>query len=139
MNMINSIKEGEKIPFNKISGLAGNIDYTLFFFPVVDNHIIYGVQEVNKTELQLVKLDNPPCRYKQYEYSGYANHLFKFINVDHPHNTIKYRSAELSNILPYINTGRVTMMQTYTWNIHANVITQYWGTLTPTSLRVKIK
>lgn len=137
MNMINSIRVGEKIPYSTVKSLTGNIDYTLFLFPVLNNQLLYGDHKLVDEELELVKLEDPPATYSQYEYSGYANHLFSFTDVDDPSKTIKYRSIELSEVLQHINTSKITMKRSYVWNIRDGMIVQSWGCPIPTSFRVQ--
>ena len=147
MNKVNDIRVGEKIPFDKIYDIDNiDIDYTVFFFPVSNGQLLYGTTRLSEKEIELVRLENPPNKYSQYEYTDYFNHIFQFTNVDNPHDILRYRSFELAKAVPYINTGRITMKHTYAWKIvdqkyeaGNDVITidQYWGPPIPTRFMVQ--
>ena len=70
MNKVNAMKMevGEKIPFREIDKhWVNDSTYSIYLFPVSNNQLLYGTTTLSKDKVELVRLENPPIKYGQYE------------------------------------------------------------------------
>ena len=122
LDRVNGLKYGDTMKYIYNQHID-YIDYKLY--PFSDNKLIMKDTETTDKEIILKRLSTPPSKYTQYEYIGYNNNLFTFMESNGT-CSLKLRAFQFTDIVPYLNNGKVTIRYKYMWNSYLDSISQYW-------------